>query len=180
MTAQPGKKQVHVHDRAATLTNALFGRTRGGIRLSIAEYEDVEALQRLEKRTFSEKRYDQMSEDAMRHMIRGGNGVLILAWEKDKLQGYALVLFKRNSVKARFGSLAVDPAAQGSGIGTILFAAAEQAALAARATVMLLEIRADNIRLKKSYLKKGYVIDREEEGYFPDGCACLKLSRALG
>jgi ribosomal protein S18 acetylase RimI-like enzyme len=173
------KKYVTVGGKTACLTSGVFVNQKGGVRLALAGLEDAKHLSVLEQATFNDKIYDRLSRRSMRHMIKDGNGAMILAWKDDRLCGYALVSFKRNSHKAHFESLAVMPVAQGMGIGSILFKAAEQAARAAGADTMILEIRADNKRLKTNYLEKGYRITHECEGYYPDGCASLKFSGAL-
>jgi len=173
-------KSVCVKGTTKRLRDDMLEGVKGKMLLSIGTYADLDDLDALEMRVFDGTLYDAMLRASMQHMLARGNGVMVLARDKSgMLRGYGLALFKRNSDKARFASLAVDVNAQGLGIGTQLFAAIETISRAAGAKELLLEIRADNHRLRASYEKKGYRAIREEAYYYPDGCACLKMAGLL-
>ncbi|MCB2053071.1 MAG: GNAT family N-acetyltransferase [Geminicoccaceae bacterium] len=151
-----------------------------------ARIDDAERLAAIERAAFDPRVYDGLiTADKFRRFARGGptgaNAALIVAEDReDRVVGYALVLFRRGSSAGRFYSLAVDPAAQGTGVGGRLFAAAEQAVRDHGATRMRLEIRADNHTLEQRYARAGYRHVQRVEGYYPDGCAALRMERRVG
>ena len=170
------RKTVRLKSGRRAIDDSMLPR---GTRLATAA--DAVPLTVLERRSFDERRYGgaMMSLRAARHFIGGANALMIVAEKGGRIAGYALVMFRQPGLLARFYSLAVDPNFQGQGIGTILFAAVEKIAGKAGAAELLLEIRADNDVLKKRYGAMGYRVYRTVPDYYADGCAALKMRRAV-
>jgi ribosomal-protein-alanine N-acetyltransferase len=78
-------------------------------------------------------------------------------------------------------TLAVAPVARGAGLGRRVLAALEAAAVARGATVMVLEVRADNAPARALYAATGYEPLRVRRRYYqPGDVAALVLRRHLG
>lgn len=142
---------------------------------------DIQHIAAVERSAFDAALYGGsiMSDRTIRNFIRSANALLLIVEKDRQICGYALILFRRNSAKARFYSLAVDPARQGEGLGSILFDAVEVISKKAGAEELLLEIREDNETLKNRYSKKGYKPYRLVPEYYGDGAGALKMWRAL-
>ncbi|MEZ5824621.1 MAG: GNAT family N-acetyltransferase [Geminicoccaceae bacterium] len=141
---------------------------------------DAARLAEIERAAFDPVRYDGLiTERQFRHFAEKAHAALIAIEHEGRVAGYALVLFRRGSSAGRFYSLAVDPAIQGAGLGTELFAAAEKAVLDHDRTRMRLEIREDNLTLLNRYEKMGYRLALRVPSYYPDSCAALRLERTV-
>ena len=79
-----------------------------------------------------------------------------MAQDHTGLAGNAIVLFRPRSVIARLYSIAVAPAMSGRGVGTMLLAAAEAAALARGCRAIRLEVHVTNHAAIARYRKSGY------------------------
>lgn len=143
---------------------------------------DVPALVTLERRAFDPRLYTPMSPARFRANVTSSTCEAFVFVEDDDagaVLGYSLGLRRRGSDWLRFYSLAVDAAGKGRGIGEALFRHFEDNARALGLSTVLLEIRADNAFLRERYERYGYTTYRRVDGYYPDGCACLKMRRRL-
>ena len=147
---------------------------------------DVPALVALERRAFDPRLYTPMSPARFRANVASPTcEALVFVEDEDAgeragaVLGYSLGLRRRGSDWLRFYSLAVDASAKGRGIGEALFRHFEDNARALGLSTVLLEIREDNTFLRERYGRYGYAVYRRVDGYYPDGCACLKMRRRL-
>lgn len=134
-------------------------------RLRAARAADLPALLALEQ-TFPG---DRMSARQFRHHLASPRARWVVCAEGGRLLGYALVLLRRDTPRARLYSIAVAPEARGCGLGRRLLAAAERAAAAAGATGMSLEVRQDNRRANALYEAAGYRRTAALPAYYEDG-----------
>jgi [ribosomal protein S18]-alanine N-acetyltransferase len=97
-------------------------------------------------------------------------------------QGFALLQIL--PPEAEIVTLAIDPTAQGQGLGTALLQRALRMAAEAGATTMFLEVAADNAPARALYARAGFAEAGRRAGYYarPGDTAvdALVLSRALG
>ncbi|MBB5207427.1 GNAT family N-acetyltransferase [Chiayiivirga flava] len=150
-------------------------------RIRPARPDDADALARMEAATFDPVHYDSLLSAArFRHHARNPSAALgVAAGGDDVPLGYALVLFRRGSDAGRFYSLAISAAMQGHGLGHALFDWAEAETVRRGRHRLNLEIREDNATLLQRYSRRGYVIYRRVDDYYPDGAAALKMFRRL-
>lgn len=134
-------------------------------RLRTARAADLPALLALEQ-TFPG---DRMSARQFRHHLASPRARWVVCAEGGRLLGYALVLLRRDTTRARLYSIAVSPEARGRGLGRRLLAAAERAAATAGATGMSLEVRQDNRPANALYASLGYRRSAPLPGYYEDG-----------
>ena len=74
-------------------------------------------------------------------------------------------------------TMAVAPAAQGSGLGARLLTALLEEAERRRQRVVSLEVRADNEPAQRLYARHGFVKSGVRRGYYPGGVDALVLTR---
>jgi GNAT superfamily N-acetyltransferase len=129
----------------------------GTPRLRIAEAADADGITRLINAAFQVERFfldaDRIEFEEVR--ARLGTGKFILAINDGALVGCVYV--EPAGERSYLGLLSVDPALQGSGIGKLLMAAAEEHCRAAGCSFM--DLRVVNLReeLPGFYRKLGYV-----------------------
>jgi ribosomal protein S18 acetylase RimI-like enzyme len=145
-------------------------------RLRPAAPGDLDALLALEHRAFA---HDRISHRSFRHFLSSASAVAIVSEEDTELAGYALVLFRPGTVVARLYSIAVAPPASGHGIGAMLLAAAEEAAIKRGCALMRLEVREDNAPAIARYRKSGYRQFGRRAKYYADGADALRFEKRV-
>ena len=137
---------------------------------------DAVALGKLENQVFSS---DRISLRSFRRLLRRESAVILAAEQDDRVTGYAMVLFRRNSPVARLYSIAIAPRDTGRGLGRALLKAAEDTAIRRQSTSMRLEVREDNSAAIGLYRASGYLPAGRIPGYYADGCDALRLAKPL-
>ena len=145
--------------------------------LRLASASDIDQLVALENAAFSG---DRLARPSFRRLIAGGRAALLVAERRGRLAGYALALFRQGSQVARLYSVAVHPDVAGMGIGGMLLAAAEAAALGKGRVTLRLEVREDNIAALRLYEREGYRPIGRIADYYQDGAAALRFEKTLG
>lgn len=146
------------------------------IRVREACATDLPRLLDIENRVFPG---DRLNRRAFRYLLCRANAINLVACVDATVAGYVTVLLRKNSRGARVYSLAVDPLWQGRRIGTRLLAAAESQARSAGCSFIRLEVRADNDRAIRQYVRAGYRQVGMKPGYYEDGEAALHFHKEL-
>lgn len=155
----------------------MAARTREpNLRLRAGVPADVEALLALEQAAFAT---DHLSRRSFRRFLASPNAALIVCAHDGQVLGYALVLFRPASMVARLYSIAVAPAAAGRGIGPMLLAAAERAALRRRCTALRLEVHERNAAAISRYRKSGFRQFGMHFDYYDDRGNALRFEKRL-
>jgi ribosomal protein S18 acetylase RimI-like enzyme len=141
-----------------------------------AQPGDAAALAALEQRCFSG---DRLSLRQYRRHLRSRSAIVLAARRGPLLIGSAVVFLRAGSPVARLYSIAVDPAARGSGLGAALLRAAECAAGARGAAGLRLEVRQDNPAAIALYESRGYARIGVRKAYYEDGADAWRYARAL-
>jgi [ribosomal protein S18]-alanine N-acetyltransferase len=150
--------------------------TEPAFSLRPAQPGDLPGLMALEQSSFSG---DRLSARQFRYHLGHRRNRLLVAKIDDKVAGAALVFLRRGSDLARLYSIAVDARARGRGLGAALLQAAEQAARAAGARRLRLEVRHDNAAAIGLYRKLGYEVFARQSGYYEDGCEAVRMEKRL-
>ena len=137
---------------------------------------DLDRLAALEDASFV---CDGVDRRAMAGFLRSGAALVLLDEIGGQLRGHVIVRFNARHRIARIYSIAVAPLCQGRGVGRVLVAAAEAAALARGATEMRLEISVDNTASQALFRACGYSVFGRYEDYYEDGGAALRLRKRL-
>src|SRR5947209_13928873 len=146
------------------------------IRLRKAQAADLEALDTLEHRVFAT---DHLSRRSLRHFLGSPTAEVMVAEQDGDLAGTAIVLFRPRSSVARLYSISVAPHMSGRGIGPMLLAAAEAAAVARGCRAIRLEVHVSNHAAISRYRKSGYRAFGCIRGYYQDGGDALRFEKRL-
>jgi ribosomal protein S18 acetylase RimI-like enzyme len=141
-----------------------------------ARLEDLPSLLELEQYFPT----DRLSRRSLRRLIFQAQAGLFVYEENGVVIGDIVVLYRRNSTRARLYSLIVHPAYQGRGIATALLSAAERSATQRGCDVLSLEVRADNAAALRLYQKMGYTVIARVENYYDDQSPALRLEKEVG
>jgi len=137
---------------------------------------DLDALLALENAVFTT---DMISRRSFRRFLTAPNVALIIAEERGKLVGYALVLYPPRSDLARLYSIAVAPYKAGRGVGPQLLDAAERMARRRGRRAMRLEVHDHNSRAIARYEKSGYRLFGRLRDYYDDHGDALRFEKPL-
>jgi [ribosomal protein S18]-alanine N-acetyltransferase len=148
----------------------------GRLRLRAARAADVEALVGLEQAAFTT---DHLSRRSFLRFATSPLANLIVCERDGRVLGYSLVLFRSSSRVARLYSIAVDPAAAGRGIGTLLLASAERTALRRGCDRLRLEVHEQNAAAISRYRKSGYQQFGMHFRYYDDHGNALRFEKRL-
>jgi ribosomal protein S18 acetylase RimI-like enzyme len=119
-------------------------------------------------------------QEAPERQLRGDLRRPLVVVERDGVVlGYALVALRSGSALARLYSIALVPEASGTGLGARLLDAVEQASADRGATVMRLEVRADNAAAIRLYERRGYRRFGLLSSYYEDGQDALRFEKRL-
>lgn len=138
--------------------------------------DDLDALVELENATFDA---DRISRTQWRRHLASRSARVLVAGPHVRLEGAALVLFRRGSRRARLYSLAVAGDARGHGVGAALLAAAETAATQRDCHEMRLEVRIENAAALALYEHHGYRRIARLPGFYEDGAAAWRCAKKL-
>ena len=147
-----------------------------GLVIREARSTDIDALTLLEANRFIS---DRLSRRSLAALARSPSACLLVASRGGKPIGYAALLTRRGGRSARLYSIAVAAEEAGHGIGSLLLAAAEDAARLRHAERMHLEVRADNSTAVAFYERSGYRPIGQRPGYYDDGMTALLFARNL-
>jgi ribosomal-protein-alanine N-acetyltransferase len=154
--------------------------TRGapGVRLRAITKADMPAIMALEQDLFPEDAWTpemfagEFSQPASRRLY-------LVAEEGNALVGYAGMMFTGGK-QADVVTLAVDPARWGEGTGSALLSALVDTAAGRGCTEVLLEVRKDNPRARRLYLRHGFTEIGIRRGYYqPSGVDAVVMRKEL-
>lgn len=137
---------------------------------------DLEALIDLERRVFAT---DRLSRTSLRRLLASKSAQVIVAQNRSRLAGAAVVLFRKRAKVARLYSIAVAPPLSGKGIAGALLEAAERAAMRRKCRCMRLEVHVTNRAAIKCYRKSGYRQFGRHRSYYKDGGDALRFEKPL-
>lgn len=138
--------------------------------------EDLDALEAIENSSFDG---DRLSRRSLRRYLGAASVSLLVAHEDHAVTGYALIGFRRGSLKGRLYSIAVDSQRAGRGLGRALLEACEHETRRRKCESLSLEVRADNPRAIALYEKSGYRQTGAEPEYYEDGATALRFEKTL-
>ena len=138
---------------------------------------DIDALMELEHRVFTT---DRLSRRSLQRLLNSPSAQVLVAEAADgHLAGTAIVLFRPRSAVARLYSIAVAPHMGGRGVGAMLLAAAEAAAIARDCSSIRLEVHETNHAAISRYRKSGYREFGRHKKYYEDGGDALRFEKRL-
>ena len=158
------------------MPNAMLSERSAGLRVRRSRQADFEALWELENQVFDT---DRMSRRSLKRLLVSPSAAVLVAEDRGRFAGVAIVLFRANSSIARLYSLAVTPRFTGRGIGSALIAAVEKAARSHNCRFVRLEVHEKNRGAMVCYRKAGFAqFDRYHE-YYEDKGHALRFEKPL-
>lgn len=137
---------------------------------------DLDALVALEEASFD---HDRVSRVQFRRHIGSDSAVVLVAEERGRVLGAALLFFRHGAKAARLYSIAVTRAARGQGLGAALLEACEREARKRGCSAMRLEVRTDNASAMALYEKRGYVRRKRAPGFYENGMDAWRYLKEL-
>ncbi|HET6906809.1 MAG TPA: GNAT family N-acetyltransferase [Rhodanobacteraceae bacterium] len=147
------------------------------VRIRRARPPDLDALTALEEASFD---HDRVSRAQFRRHIVSNSAAVLVAEERGRVLGGALLFFRRGARSARLYSIAIAHGARGQGLGKALLEAAEREARKRGSTAMRLEVRTDNAAAIALYEKRGYLRRKREPGFYENGMDAWRYRKELG
>lgn len=145
-------------------------------RIRPARPDDLEALDRIESRSFTHDRFPRRN---LRRLLASSAARFLVAESDARVAGYAMVLLRRGSAVARLYSIAVDPDFRGRRLAESLLDAAADESLRSGATRLRLELRPSNAGAMRLYQRAGFTIFERRPGYYGDGEDAIRMERRL-
>jgi ribosomal-protein-alanine N-acetyltransferase len=134
-----------------------------------ANIHDLESLVNLERASFTS---DVLSKKNFRHLLSVSSAEVLVAVAKQEIIGSLVLLFRKNSQKARLYSLAVEQQHRTQGIAQKLCLHMETSATSRCCQHILLEVSTQNKAAIQFYLKQGYTVFAERKFFYEDGEPC--------
>ena len=160
----------------ARMRRASAGKRSAGLSVRRSRPTDLDKLSDLENEVFAT---DRMSRRSLKRLLVSSSAAVLVAEDRGRFAGTAVVLFRAGSAIARLYSLAVDPRLTGRGIGTALIAAVEKAVRSRKCRFVRLEVHEKNHGAIVCYRKAGYEqFDRYHE-YYEDKGHALRFQKRL-
>lgn len=144
--------------------------------VELASIEDLVELYNLERSTFES---DRISRRSWQRMLASPSARVLVSRSRDALDGACVVLRRKGSSVARLYSIAVAPAARGSGVAAKLLAAALSDARRAGCAVLRLESRLNNVAAHRLFERYGFSQSGRKAAYYEDGEDALCFQRDL-
>jgi N6-L-threonylcarbamoyladenine synthase len=145
--------------------------------LRLATEADLAAIMELEKASFGN---DSWSRPTMRAEIMAPHTTYLVAYQDEKIVGYAGLSKVGSSDSADIQTIAVSDTHRRVGIGRALMQMLIEQASKLSATEVYLEVREDKPAPQKLYEQLGFErIDRRENYYQPDGVAAIVMRLAI-
>ena len=141
-----------------------------------AVIDDIDELYRIEEAGFEHDRFDKKQ---FRHLITKANATVLVLIHNIKICGYSIMLWRKNSKRARLYSIVIDPQAHGKGLGGQLLRASEELASSLGCEEISLEVRVDNKPAIHVYERHGYREIKPLIGYYSDGANGMHMLKLL-
>ena len=137
---------------------------------------DFDAVWDIEQTCFS---LDRLSRRRLRFYLSASHAECVVAEEKGKVLGYALLLLRRGTLLTRLYSIAVLPEARGKGVAPLLIEELENRALLRGKRFMRLEVSEDNKGAIKVYEKLGFSRFGVYTDYYEDKSDAIRMQKVL-
>jgi ribosomal protein S18 acetylase RimI-like enzyme len=141
-----------------------------------ATLADLEQLVVLEQRLFET---DEFSRKNLKYLIQRATVIVARSGRARLIIGYAILLFRKNSRKARIYSLGVAESISRTGIGTQLVSTLEEIAAVKNCTSLTLEVSDTNKAALLFYNKCGFKQYGFRYNYYKDGGHALLMGKNL-
>ncbi|MCB2112604.1 MAG: GNAT family N-acetyltransferase [Parvularculaceae bacterium] len=146
------------------------------LRIRPAGPADLDAIDAIERLSFQGDRFARRN---LGRLLKSASVCVLIATAGARPAGYAALLFRKGSTRARLYSIAVDPQARGRGVADALVSAAAACALRRGADRIRLEMRPSNKAAQRLYERAGFTVFDRKPGYYEDGEDAVRMERRL-
>ncbi len=147
------------------------------VKVAYPNDKDIDSILALEHKCF---RHDRLSRAQLRYLVLRATSTTAFVVKRAKdIIAYAIVLSRKNSAIARLYSIAVDPDFQQRGIARLIYNNIERRLTKHGYEEIRLEVRKDNRRAIRFYLKNGYQHFDEYKKYYEDGQDGLRMKKSI-
>jgi len=144
------------------------------VHFRLAKPHDLDGLVDLENECFTS---DKMQRRHYRELLKKNSAQIIIAEHLNKIIGCAVILFRKNSSRARIYSLAVHSSYRGSGIAKKISSLIEEETKKRHCSEIVLEVRTNNTAAIRFYQKNGYEIFDTQTKFYEDGTDALRMRK---
>lgn len=137
---------------------------------------DIVRISEIELKSFVSEAF---SHGQFLRLLKSPNSHFLVYDSGNKVNGYILLLRRKNCRWLRIYSIAVDTAERGKKIGTLLLAEAERIAALLKLEGLSLEVRQDNTTAIEFYKKHGFQMTATIIDYYEPGIHGLKMKKTL-
>ena len=153
--------------------------TLPSFRLRLPRANDLDALQDLEKKSFTT---DLLSRRRMRHWMSASNGVFLVCEsnrDTNPIAGYILLFYRSNSRFARLYSLVVSEDFRGQGVARQLMAEGERLVKQSGRSGIRLEVSPVNHSAIYLYEALGYIPFAVYKEFYEDGGDAVRYEKCF-
>jgi ribosomal-protein-alanine N-acetyltransferase len=151
------------------------------LRLRKSNPDDFSRLMEIDQACFAEG--IAYTEEEMRYFLAMPTAIVLVGTQNGTVQGFTIAdrFRPRRSTRSmgRIITIDVAPAAQHSGLGTLLLTSAEQELKAADCDYVSLEVAVDNAQALAFYKKLGYSVLKTLPRYYLDSIDGLLMGKKL-
>lgn len=140
----------------------------------IANFQDINGLVQLEENSFDS---DHLSKKQFRYFINQSTALVMTTKNKHHVVAGAIVLFRKNSSKARLYSFAVDMPYRQKGIAQCLYQHIEDTLRQRHYHEIYLEVKIDNRPAIQFYLKNKFEIISQLDHFYEDGTHGFRMRK---
>jgi ribosomal protein S18 acetylase RimI-like enzyme len=142
----------------------------------LAQRTDLDALLAIEAACFT---CDQLSRRSFLHLLSSPSAEIWILAANQRIIGYGLLFFRKNSQKARLYSIAIQETHRQRGGAATLNAILEKRALSRGYDRIILEVRVDNTAAITFYKKHAYRVFGKYNRFYEDGTDALRMEKLL-
>ncbi|MDR1555112.1 MAG: ribosomal protein S18-alanine N-acetyltransferase [Campylobacteraceae bacterium] len=144
--------------------------------IRVAGLKDLHDLLEIENESFDNNSFAMSSQNFTYHIKKNP---LLVHEKKGKIDGYILLLLRKNSQKVRIYSIAVSKKSRGAGVASKLLEKSFSYALKNSKDLIKLEVRVDNISAIRFYKKYNFTYIKTLKEYYPDKCDAFIMQKTL-
>ncbi|PIP94879.1 MAG: hypothetical protein COW00_14460 [Bdellovibrio sp. CG12_big_fil_rev_8_21_14_0_65_39_13] len=141
-----------------------------------ASLNDIPSLVQLEQSCF---KYYLLDKKSFSRFIKSKTSELFVAEVGSQIVAYSLMLYRKNSKKARLYSIAVDEKYRKHKIATRLLAFGEELVRQKGMREIALEVQVENTHVIQFYQKHGYIGKKTIPDYYESGQHAERMHKAL-
>lgn len=140
---------------------------------------DIDVLCELEESSFDVALHQRISRRQFYYILNKANADLLVAQADHDIAGAIVIFYRKNARLGRIYSIAVFQKYQGKGVGQALFLEAQKIMIDKGLEALVLELRADEPKLRAFYEKMGCKFLKKLKHYYVDRIDGIKMYKSF-